>query len=436
MSQKVIVRLTGVGARRTLHVALDRSPFVVEGDDPDRPLGCGPSVLKRFSQEAPTSDVVQLVGSKLFTSLVGHPKVSKAFQSALAQQGGCPIYLRLEAHKAAEFPWESLFDSDGQRFLALHRDWPIGRILPTNDQASRHYIAPPVRVVAVLSATGVDAAGEWRGLAQAVEATDVDVRVNVVVGQRDLFKAISAERPPWADVTLLTDGDAIARTLKKFDPHFVHFFCHGTARPTPTLELATSQAHAGRFSDVVLSPAWFKKKADMPLLATLNCCRGASDIDGVRGLASELVVNADYPAAIGMREPIAATDAHVFAKTFYEEVFGMLEEAFADGQAREMEWAGALCAARQALRQEQAGGLAPAGRNRKWTVPILYTGLGTLTIDPVAVHPSHSELEKIARLKQMNTLARGLGQLTSDPVALGAVLQRIEQIRAELGDEA
>ena len=166
MSQKVIVRLSGVGARRTIHVALDRSPFNVQGDDPDQPLRCGPAVLKRFSQDPPESDVVQVVGSKLFTSLVGHPKVSKAFQSALTQHGGCPIYLRLESIDAAAFPWESLFDSDGGRFLALHPDWPIGRIVTTIDQASRRYVAPPLRIVAVLSATGVDAAGEWRSLSR------------------------------------------------------------------------------------------------------------------------------------------------------------------------------------------------------------------------------------------------------------------------------
>ena len=136
-----------------------------------------------------------------------------------------------------------------------------------------------------------------------------------------------------------------------------------------------------------------------------------------------------------MREPIEATDAHVFAASFYQEVFGMLEEAFADGQAREMEWAGAMCAARQALRKEQAGGLAPAERHRKWTVPILCTGWGTLTVDPVTVHPSHSETEKIQQLKEMNTLARG-SAVRFRPGQEAAVYQRIEQIRATLGKKA
>lgn len=433
MNQMVIVRLSGVGPRRTLHVALDRSPFNLPGDQPDMPLRCGPSVLARFSEEPPRTNVVEKVGTRLFSSLGRHPTVHSAIQSALAQQGGCPIYLRLDTIEAAEFPWESLFDASRKRFLALSPEFPIGRIIPAVYQTATRYIAPPVRMVAVLSATGVDATGEWDGLSAAINATKLDVRVKVVVGQQALYRAIKANTPTWADVFPLSDEAAIAEQLTGFDPHFVHFFCHGTARPDPLLELATPIAHAARTSDVQLGPTWFKGKGLMPLLATLNCCVGASDGDGVRGLASKLVAEANYPAAIGMREPIEATDAHMFVSTFYRTVFSELEAVFAGGQPQPVEWAGPLCAARQALRTAHAGGLAPdpaAARHRRWTVPILCQAPGTLTIDPVTVDPSHEEREKAAKVMELNVLAN-LRQ-GGNPNEAALIGQQIVNIRDKL----
>jgi hypothetical protein len=380
---------------------------------------------------------VQTVGKKLFSSLGRHPTVHSAIQSALAQQGGCPIYLRLDSIEAAEYPWESLFDASRKRFLALSPEWPIGRIIPAVYQTATRYIAPPVRMVAVLSATGVDATGEWTSLAATVEATSLDVRVKLVVGQQDLYLAIKADTPKWADVVPLSGEAAIAEQLTGFDPHFVHFFCHGTARPDPLLELATPIAHAGMTSDVQLGPAWFKGKGAMPLLATLNCCVGASDGDGVRGLAAKLVAEANYPAAIGMREPIEATDAHVFVSSFYGTVFSELEALFAGGQPRPVEWAGPLCAARQALRTAHAGGLAPdpaAARHRRWTVPILCQAPGTLTIDPVTVDPSHGEREKAAKVMELNVLA-DLRQ-GANPNAAVVIGQQIAAIRDKLAAAA
>jgi CHAT domain len=432
MNQMVVVRLSGVGPRRTLHVALDRSPFDLPGDQPDMPLRCGPGVLATFSEDPPSTDVVQTVGKKLLSSLGRHPTVKSAIQAALAQQGGCPIYLRLDTIEAAEFPWESLFDASRKRFLALSPEFPIGRIIPAVYQTSTRYIAQPVRMVVVLSATGVDATGEWGSLAAAIGGTKLDVRVKVVVGQRDLFQAIKADTPKWADVFPLSGEPAIAKQLEDFDPHFVHFFCHGTARPDPLLELATPIAHAARTSDVQLGPAWFKGRG-RPLLGTLNCCVGASDGDGVRGLAAKLVAEANYPAAIGMREPIEATDAHVFASNFYGTVFNELEAVFAGGQPRPVEWAGPLCAARQALRTAHAGGLPPdpaAARHRRWTVPILCQAPGSLTIDPVAVDPGHGEEEKAAKVMELNVLA-DLRQRV-DPNQAVVIAQQMVNIRDQL----
>jgi CHAT domain len=436
VNQMVVVRLSGVGTRRTLHVALDRSPFDLPSNEPDMPLRCGPRVLETFSEDPPQSDVVQAVGKKLFRSLGRHPTVGRAVETALAQQGGCPIYLRLDSIEAAEYPWESLFDATRRRFLALHPQWPIGRIIPAVYRASTRYLAPPVRLVAVLSATGVDAAGEWRSLSRAIEESGLDVRVRAVVGQRDLFHAIDGAHD-WADVTLLSNERAVAKALTEFDPHFVHLFCHGTARPTPFVELATPTAHAALESDVQLGAVWFKDKAPMPLLATLNCCVGASDGDGVRGLASALVTEADYAAAIGMREPIEATDAHVLSASFYGAAFRRLKAVFDGGLEQEIEWASSLCDARQALRQAHAGELAPdsaAARHRRWTVPILCQAPGTQTIVPVTVHPSRDEEEKVARLKEMNALEVMRGGAKQE-VQL-AIAQHIARIRQELASPA
>jgi hypothetical protein len=433
----VIVRLAGVGARGRLHVALEQTPFEMPPYVPDAPLKCTRAVITQFTKEPPRRDVVMRVGKRLLGSLVEHPGVRTAVNSALAHPGGCPIYLHMESVAAAEYPWESLFDEGRQRFLALEPEWPIARLVSARQRRLDPYVAPPVRMMAILSALGIPARDEWRGIRNAIESSSLPVKLRLVLGEKRLYDELQAEKPDWVETAELKRQETVQHELDEFDPHLVHFFCHGTARPDPILELASTQGHDGGLTDVQVTPRMLKGVTPMAWLATLNCCSGASDEEGVRGLASGLVANADYPAAIGMREPITKADARVFSEAFYTNVFAKLAKVFGDGYPVEADWATPLCAARNALRNASKGGLGPepaAMQHRKWTVPILCVPASPLTIHPVEIHPSRDDpKENAKKLGELNTYAGVLGgRVRTSPDGLAAIRRLIDETLAEL----
>jgi hypothetical protein len=433
----VIVRLSCAARSGRVYISLQDANFDgLPWEHADIPLRSPRVALAQFVEDPPSSDVVQTMGQNLFRQLANHPTVKAAVSSALTSPEPCPIYLRMDSAAAAEYPWESLFDSDRGEFLALQPQWPIGRMMPGGRNPKMVYATTPLRMVAVLSAVGVDAAGEWNSLRTAIEESEIDLRLQLVIGQRELYDAIEADRPEWASCQLLSGDDTVKRALNGFDPHLVHFFCHGTARPQPLLELATPLGHDAGASDIRLDGTALKDAAPLAWLATLNCCSGASDAEGVRGLASELVMHSHYPAAIGMREPIADRDAHLFCERFYSEVFAWLAAAFKAGTPFDAEWANPLCQARRALCNAYANGLGPkpaAARHRKWTVPILCVEPSPLTIAPVAVHPSHADSVAVAHvLKQMNTLEQAMASVRASAAGRAAIRAEIDGLQAGL----
>src|SRR5262245_15459790 len=96
-------------------------PLHLKGARDLLPLNCpSKEMLARFAgAPTPGAPIVATVGGQLLEALSEHPAIRMAIQAALTSQDAYPIYLRMSAPAAAEYPWESLFDSDGNRFLAL-----------------------------------------------------------------------------------------------------------------------------------------------------------------------------------------------------------------------------------------------------------------------------------------------------------------------------
>ncbi len=432
----VIIRLSSAG--KQMVISLHDASF--EGlpwdQASDKVLRRPVAALARFADDNPVDDVVQKLGQALFRELQRHPTVKEAVTRALGSAQSCPIFLKLDSAAPAEYPWESLFDGVRGRFLALDAQSPITRMMPGVRNERRRFAALPLRMVAVLSATDIDASGEWKSLLKAVKQSGIDLRLHVVIGQRALLRKIKKSKPTWVSCEELTSEDTVRRALNAFDPHLVHFFCHGAARPEPLLELATERGHNAHKPNVQLGANDLKNAAPLAWLATLNCCLGGSDVEGVRALAAALVILGGYPAAIGMREPITDRDANLFCQSFYTEVFTELAAAFANGAEFTAAWANPLCIARQTLRKEYANGLGPdqaAARYRKWTVPILCVDPAPLIVVPVKVAPGHPDRHVTQVLKEMDTLELALPQVKASGAGVEEIRKKVETLRKGLG---
>jgi hypothetical protein len=411
-------------------------PLHITGARVLHPLTCpSDDVMTQFSGAAPN---VEQVGSQLLEALMEHPAIRDALTAVLASRDPYPIYLRMSAPAAAEYPWESLFDANGGCFLALESQWPIARIADYSAaQKDERSFAPPLRVLAVLSAVGVDAIHEWNSLHDALTADELDVRIRVVVGQHTVQRAIAdaAAKDTRISAVLLEDSDILMHEIEDFDPHVLHLFCHGSAEPTAQLELGTPGDHAAVVSSIIIEPT------KMPVgfsswLAVLNCCEGAAGERGVGTLADKLVT-AGYPAVIGMREPIASTDANLFSLHFYRELLRKLKAELAPGGEVEIEWAASLQRPREALRDKYTPALRPpqaAAQHRDWTFPVLYVRPEPLRIRSIRVHPDHDAHTRDRLMAQLDQLARlRLNLHASTPAAaITAIQERINAVRDQL----
>jgi hypothetical protein len=393
---KLVVRVAESAAPApTVWVNLDEFDLEYDGAAMLHQLPRPPEdVLDAFALDANGGSAVRALGSSLLDSLAAHPAIARAVDAALASQDPCPIYLRLHSPLAANYPWESMFSTAHDSFLALETRWPIARITEINpSERDVHFFAPPLRVLAVLSAVGVDAAEEWRRMyARVCEVRDrdgLDVVVRVVAGQHSLKEEIEQLADPGVSVVLLDEKARIESEIKRFDPHVLHFFCHGRGAPSPFLELGTPRDHVTGESRVFIEPNELRIAGLNTWLVVLNCCRGGSADSGVRSLGHQLV-NAGYPAVVAMREPIDFRDANLFTSAFYGSMLSMLARDLGAGETVQIEWSTVLHGPRQALRDKH--GEPPreaAARHRNWTFPVLYVRPEPLRVNTIAVHADH-----------------------------------------------
>jgi hypothetical protein len=398
-----------------------------------------PDVLEAFTVEAPDGTAVRALGSTLFDSLAAHPAIRQAVDAVLASQEDCPIYLRLHSPLASNYPWESLFSTQHDSFLALESRWPIARITEFNpSEKDVHYFAAPLRVLAVLSAVGVDASEEWRGLYARVleerERAGLDVRVRVVAGQRELKEEIEALGDPAVSVVLLENKARIMREISGFDPHVLHFFCHGRGAPVPFLELGTPTDHITGEPGIFIEPNELRIGGLDTWLVVLNCCRGGSADSGVRSLGHQLV-NAGYPAVVAMREPIDFRDANLFTSAFYDAMLSRLSEDLVAGRPVRLEWASALHGPRQALRDKHGGPpSAAAASHRDWTFPVLYVSPEPLRVQRIMVHADHDVATRDRLLGQLRGYSKAHEQLDAQTPqeAIDEVASRLRDVIVQL----
>jgi hypothetical protein len=423
--------------------SLEDPPYAIPDFEKLRPFTCKrSSILDRFYEDPPSGDNMREVGEMLLIRLGQHPAVADAVRYALQQtppNGCCPLYMRLiGSETAGEYPWETLFDP-GSGFLALEGRWPIARIAAqVPREKDLRMFTPPLKVMAVMSAIGVSAADEWVALRDAVAASGIamEVELNLWVGERDLAERIGGDLVAGGlrgSVTMLSEGHKLLTDIKRFDPHILHLFCHGTGGPAPLLQLATRRDHTlHRGSSVVLEPLQLRGLGRSTWMVTLNCCEGGSDSDGARSIAY-LLIHAGYPAIVGMREPVSSANAALFARSFYTSLLEQLDKSLVLGQEVEIELAASLVTPRRELRDQfqHPTPAEAAARHRDWTLPVLYVRPDPLRIKHVPADPKHSDSTRRSTTEYLDTLMKF--RLEAPPDVPDDVLKRIDaEIRRAL----
>ena len=351
-------------------------------------------------------------GRFLYEELLKNSAVSCAFTQTLAIQRGsvAPICIYLLASGNAEaLPWETLCRPQST-FLALNEQWPIARITSRAHMTNiERAFEPPLKVTIIISTTDRDETHklEWEALYNALKNANIKLALQVFVCQEGLQNSIKEIHDERIQVELLRNSKKreFLDAVKKFNPHILHFFCHGSAEYGPYLRLATFEEwtrksfpdEEGENEDESIALDEEGENIDysialesnelQPLanrdshiwLVTLNCCQGATSVNGVRSFARALV-DGKFPAVIGMREPITNNDAHVFCRAFYSAFVQRFEQWLTEREGTaeieaEIEWEELLYTPRALLCDNYSNGLprsAAAARNREWTLPIIY----------------------------------------------------------------
>jgi len=371
------------GQGNTWMMRLEKAPVDIPDARRPCPFNCIPQAMPSWDDP----EAVKKHGLKLLKELENHPAVKQAIDQALMVPPGeiSPVYFQLTERAAEQLCWETLY-SDNTAFLGLDARWPIGRIADSvvDRQLTPQEFSPPLKIAAVLSALNRPAAEQWKSLRDAVDAARADgleVEVLLLVGEEALLDAIQGEVAggmEWVHVAAVPDRtQELEGLLGGFEPHILHFFCHGSAsHGVPRLEIATilDWMQGNTTGSLKLS---VENLQAMPALrkvwlVVLNCCESGRADENSHSMAHMLVSNV-VPAAIGTLEPFDASDAHELSLGFFPLLFQNLAEILAacsNGSVVELECATALRGARRGLSEKHKN---DPSNNREWAMPVLYT---------------------------------------------------------------
>jgi hypothetical protein len=380
-----------------------------------------------------TPDAVATRGRLLRDALRKHAGIAAVLDSLGTTVAGAqaPLYVKLSEGDAELIAWETLCDAK-DKFVALDRRWPIGRITDPASTIARPtpLFRLPVKLLAVISAHGI--AGqerEWivlRDAAQDARAAGMPVELHVLTGDPAVHAQVTADIAagrPWVSVAGIESSSAkVLAAIRRWRPNVIHFFCHGRAGDSDQLlELAT----AADFADATVTQGSvtidgdqleaFGETLDNPWLLVLNCCEGAQASHDSLSMAHRVVSSA-FPAAFAMLEPVDATDAHEFTRAIYGSMLSELATVKARldaGQTVRFEWASITHDARDAINALHPG---EAATRHEWALPALYVrGVDAMEfrLAPDAVTDVAIGAQKAA-LDTMVTWLRSVGDSLSE----------------------
>ncbi len=298
-------------------------------------------VRRRVS--SPDEQAVQDFGAALFDALIAN-EIRSRFDTSVRlaeEQGrGLRLKLRINAPELALLPWELLYDSRQGEYVALSRATPIVRYLELPQAMPPLRVAPPLRILGLITSPRdlppLDIALER----QRVEAAIADLR------ERGLVELTWLEGQTWRD---------LQRAMRSGPWHVFHFIGHGDFDRNAdegVIALADEQGRTYRLSATQLGRLLddhFSLR-----LAILNSCEGAhgSERDLMSSTAATLV-RRGIPAVLAMQHEISDDAAIELAHTFYEAIADGLPVDAALAESRK-----AICLA--------------VPNSVEWSTPVLY----------------------------------------------------------------
>lgn len=289
------------------------------------------------------------VGGRLFHSLFTG-QVGNLFRQSLGRIGseapgrGLRIRLRINPRDPSleplrSIPWELLYRTDTEDFLALSRRTPVVRALDVPRASPPPLIHPPLRVL-VVSSPGPDG--------------DLELEDEL----KQLVLALRRNRNIEVEELDRLETNALRQAFHRKPFHVLHYMGHGAFDPKTgegTLLLGRPGSEAERVSGRHLATK-IKDFADVRLVV-LNACRSAQSEMGAgsrpfAGVATALLLGG-VSAVVAMQSPIPDSQAVAFSAAFY------------DGLTRGAPVEAAVTEGRQAIHS-----LAPDDAD--WAVPVLF----------------------------------------------------------------
>jgi len=457
--ERTVIAVWKAGDRAEIRFKLE-SPSLGASPLEDRRLVCSmrSAPLRHLADADLKPQAVRKAGEKLLRALLSHPNVRQALEAAMeaARQRATPLYFHVDHTEAEALPWEILYE-DQASFLALSSRQPIARITGTRDGGTEIYrtFTRTCRILAVMSAAQVTAEPEWDALYGALAGVGFEPRLRVLVGEPDLhakITALQAQDPRIEAVEFVPpDANRLIDQIKRFNPHILHFFCHGHAGDRPHLRIALNTDWITGMPDGSLS---VESSEFLPLqtmasetwIMVLNCCKtSAGGPSEVRSLALSLINQGPHiPAVVGMREAVAAGDAHLFTGSFYGAIAARIDQFLGGAELAETDWVGVLDAPRKLLAKQYGGNrlVAEAAADAKqWTLPVMYIrpepfvlrrGVDAAPETPASPVARLTPEQRLSLEAQLTAFRKAMRLAASEPALLAEIYVEVRAIELQL----
>ena len=268
------------------------------------------SALDAIADRDTTDELLRQFGRRLFDALLADPIGSLYHTSlGLAQGAGKRLRLRLriEPPEISALPWEYLYDPEAELPLAISPNHCLSRYVPINEPVRMLEVAPPLRVLVVIS--DPSNLGDY-GM-PTLDAGQEIQRIQKALQQRETAGQVKTDVLPHAIAADLREK------LRTFRPHVIHFIGHGGFQDDQGMLVMEDDERKTR----LVSDKQFREfflGADDTKLVILNACQGAtqSSARALSGLAPQ-IVRRGLSAVVAMQYPIPDRVALSFAREFY-----------------------------------------------------------------------------------------------------------------------
>ncbi len=294
-------------------------------------------------RESPQTQAAAEFGRRLFTAVFGG-EIDACWRSSLASAGQQNARLRVrlrlsDAPELLDLPWEYLYDSSSDRFVAFFTKTPLIRYLDLPGRIELLPVTPPLRILVLIASPhdleALDVEREWNNLHTAL--ADLETQ--------GLVQIVRCPAPTLAE---------LQRTLRRQECHIFHFVGHGGYDDRERDGLLLFEDEQGRGLPVSGRQLGALLHDEGQLrLVVLNACEGGrtSRVDPFAGVGQSLLQQG-VPAVIAMQFAITDVAAATFAREFYA--------AVADGYPVDS----ALAEARKAIFAQS--------ESVEWGTPVLY----------------------------------------------------------------